>query len=167
MEERISIGKILAPHGVKGEVKVMPLTDFPKRFTKMKSVWVDTHASFLDMESVRFQNEIILIKFAGINTRDAGEALKGSLLQVSREEVVPLPPGHYYHFQIVGLTVVNQQGEKIGCIKEILETGAHDIYVVKREESNDLLVPALKQIVREIDLPAGRMVVDLPPGLDE
>lgn len=167
MEERISIGKILAPHGVKGEVKVMSLTDFPNRFEKMKRVWVDTRASFLDIESIRFQNEIILIKFAGINNRDEGETLKGGLLQISREEVVPLPPGRYYHFQIVGLNVFDSHGEKIGRVKEILETGANDIYVVKRDEGKDLLVPALKKIVREIDIATGRMVVDLPPGLDD
>ncbi|MDD2498026.1 MAG: ribosome maturation factor RimM [Desulfitobacteriaceae bacterium] len=167
MEQRIDIGKILVPHGVKGEVKVLPLTDFPDRFVKMKRVWVDTQNSFLDIESIRFQNKIVLIKFAGVNNRDEGETLKGGLLQISHEEVVPLPPGHYYHFQIVGLNVFDHHGEKIGRVKEILKTGANDIYVVKRDEGKDLLVPALKKIVREIDVAAGRMVVDLPPGLDD
>lgn len=167
LEKRISIGKILAPHGVKGEVKVLPLTDFPERFSQRDRVWVDRKSTFLEIEGVRQQNRFLLIKLAGINDRDEAENLKNALIQVPEEEVVPLPSGHYYHFQIVGLKVYDIRGNFLGVINDILETGANDIYLVPRPDKKDLLIPALKTVVLEINPASGRMTVEIPAGLDD
>jgi len=165
MDNLITIGKILAPHGVRGEVKVLPLTDFPDRFQQMKSVWLDIHHGLMDIEKVRFNNDIPLIKFRGIDDRDEAEKLRNGLLQVQQSELMPLPAGHYYQYQIIGLEVMDQAGLPLGRIGSIIETGANDIYVVVDPQGRELLLPALKQTVLTVDIAAGRMVVKLLPGL--
>lgn len=167
MDTRITIGKIIAPHGVRGEVKVLPLTDFPDRFQTMKSVWLDIKGKEMGVESVRFNNETPLVKFSGIDDRDQAEKLRNGLLQVLPEELVVLPAGHYYQFQIIGLAVSNEVGLSLGTVSEIIQTGANDIYVVKNQQGKELLIPALKETVLAIDIPAGRMVVKLLPGLGD
>jgi len=165
--ERIIIGKITSPHGIKGEVKVQPLTDYPERFYKTKSVWVDAKKNYLSIESVREQLELFLVKFQGIDERDEAEKLINSFLTIDADQVMDLPPGHFYRFQIIGLGVYDVQGAYLGELTDILETGANDVYVVKREEQKELLIPALKSIVREIDVEKKRMTVKLPEGLDD
>ncbi|MGI6686670.1 MAG: ribosome maturation factor RimM [Bacillota bacterium] len=164
--ERIIIGKILSPHGVKGELKVQPLTDYPERFHKTKSVWVDAKKTYLTIENLREQQGLLLIKFQSIDSRDQAEALTNSYLTIDPEQVMELPPDHYYHFQIIGLKVYDDGGY-LGELIDILETGANDVYVIKREKKKDLLIPALKSIVQEINIKEKRMIVKLPAGLDE
>lgn len=165
--ERVIIGKILSPHGVKGEVKVQPLTDYPERFHRTKNVWLDAKKNYYEIENIREQLEIFLIKFRSVDDRDEAEKLTNSFLTIDPEQVIELPPGHFYHFQIIGLEVYDVQGACLGQIIDIIETGANDVYVVKREEKKDLLIPALKTIVREIDIRSKRMIVELPAGLDD
>lgn len=165
MDNWITIGKILSPHGVRGEVKVLPLTDFPDRFQRMKSVWLDINDGPMDIEKVRFNNDIPLIKFRSIDDRDGAEKLRNGLLQVRQSELTTLPDGQYYQFQIIGLAVFDQEGLPMGTVSAIIETGANDIYVIKDPAGKELLLPALKQTVLLIDIPAGRMVVKLLPGL--
>ncbi|WP_148133795.1 ribosome maturation factor RimM [Candidatus Formimonas warabiya] len=167
MSERITIGKIIAAHGVHGEVKVQPLTDFPRRFKKTKKVWVDAVNHYLDIEQVREQQDLFLIKFCGFDHREEAEKLKNSLVQVDPDQVAKLPPGHFFHFQIIGLDVYDADSQHLGQVKEILETGANDVYVVKRENKKDLLLPALKSVVLAIDVDHQKMVVELPRGLDD
>lgn len=167
METRITIGKIISPHGVKGEVKVLPLTDFPQRFQTMRSVWVDLKGREMEIEQVRSVSEAILVKFKGIDDRDMAEKLRNGILQILPDELTPLPEGHYYRFQIIGLSVFDPEGAALGSVSDVLETGANDIYVVKDREGKELLIPALKSIVLSIDLTAGRMVVKIPPGLGD
>jgi len=167
MEEKISVGKILGPHGINGEVRVLPLTDFPRRFKKNTEVWIDSLQRTVLIESVRRHSQFLLMKFSGFPERNDVEKLKNSLLQVDRSKAFKLPPGHYYRFEIIGLEVFNLNGESLGEIRDILETGANDIYAVKREHRNDLLIPALKTVVKEIDIPNRRMVVELPSGLED
>jgi 16S rRNA processing protein RimM len=165
--ERIIIGKILSPHGVKGEVKVEPLTDYPERFYRTKVVWAEAVHANLEIETIREHQELFLIKFKDVGNRDQAEILTNSYLKIEPEQVMQLPPDRFFHFQIIGLQVVDHRGNLLGKISEILETGANDVYVVKRENKKDLLIPALKSIVQEIDLKENRMVVKLPAGLDE
>jgi 16S rRNA processing protein RimM len=167
VEQRISVGKILGPHGVKGEVKVLPLTDFPCRFQKNKMFWIDSVQKKIQVENVRTQGVFLLIKFIGIEQREDAEKIKNALIQVEYSETIKLPPGKYYHFEIMGLKVFKKNGEFIGRVQEILETGANDIYVVEREDKEKLLLPALKKVVTEIDIANGFMVVELPPGLED
>lgn len=165
--ERVIIGKITSPHGVKGEVKVHPLTDYPERFYQTKKVWVEAQNNYLHIEGVRDHQEIFLIKFQGVDDRDEAEKLVNSYITIDPEQVTKLPPGHFYQFQIIGLEVYDTEGVYLGELVDILETGANDVYVVKRTEKKDLLIPALKSIVQEIDIENRRMTVDLPIGLDD
>ncbi|MEL7567710.1 MAG: ribosome maturation factor RimM [Dehalobacterium sp.] len=165
--ERVIIGKITSPHGIKGEVKVQPLTDYPERFYKTKSVWVDAKKNYLTIESVRAHLELFLVKFQGIDERDEAEKLINSFLTVDQDQVMDLPPGHFYRFQIIGLAVYDVQETCLGELTDILETGANDVYVVKNEEQKELLIPALKSIVRKIDIEKNRMTVELPEGLND
>lgn len=165
--ERIIIGKILSPHGVRGEVKVQPLTDYPERFHKTKKVWADAKKDYLEIIHIREQPGIFLMKFRGVDDRNEAEKLTNSFLTIDPDQVMELPPGHYYRFQIIGLGVYDMQGIYLGELADILETGANDVYVVKRAEKKDLLIPALKSIVQEIDMQEKRMRVQLPAGLDD
>lgn len=165
--ERIIIGKITSPHGIKGEVKVLPLTDYPDRFYRTKSVWVDSKKGYLTVESIRKQMEMFLIKFQGVDVRSDAEKLNNSFLTIDHDQAIDLPPGHFFRFQIIGLNVYDVQGTYLGELTEIMETGANDVYVVQRADKKELLIPALKAVVREIDITNKRMTVDLPAGLEE
>lgn len=164
MEPFIVIGKIGAPHGVRGEVRIQPLTDFPDRFNGLKRVFLDEKIE-LEIERVKYNNQLIILKFKNFDDRNALEPLKGKLLKVSREEVSPLAHGEYYHFDIIGLEVYNETEEYLGKVIEILKTGSNDVYVVNNEKQQ-LLIPALKKVVTKIDIAAGRMNVSLQEELE-
>lgn len=159
MEQMIVVGKIVAPHGVRGDVRVIPLTDFPERFNELKSVFLDNRS--LTLESVKQHNQLLIIKFAGLNDRDAIEPLRGKLLKIARKDAVALPEGEYYTFDIIGLEVYDDSGRHIGKITEVLKTGSNDVYVAIREDKRQVLIPALKKVVTKIDITAGQMTVKL------
>lgn len=168
VDEFITIGKILKNQGHKGAVRVLPLTDYPERFEKMNRVRVSFEGSRqeLNIEHSYRQNNYIIIKFKEVANPKEAEVLKGGLLEVTRGELVPLPGDCFYIFDIVGLKVYDNEGKFLGAIEEVLQTGANDVYVVATD-GKPLLIPALKQVVREIDLPGRRMVVVMPEGLAE
>lgn len=163
MKNLIVIGKIGAPHGVKGEVRVTPLTDFPDRFQALKAVYLDETRS-LEIESVKQNKQFFLLKFRGVNDRDGAALLRGKLLKVPRSQAAPLGEGEYYSFDIIGLRVYDGEDD-LGEIKEIIKTGSNDVYVVKSGD-RETLVPALKQVVKQIDLDAGLMRVCLQEELN-
>lgn len=165
-EELITIGKIVNTHGIKGAVRVVPLTDFPERFSGMERVRVATPAGQreLDIEHVSPHKKYVIVKFREVTDFTAAQALKGCLLQVTRDELAALPEGSYYIFDIVGLLVQTSSGDLLGKVTEVLQTGANDVYVVETG-AKPLLLPATKEVVKEIDLDARRMVVELPEGL--
>lgn len=156
----IVIGQIVAPHGVRGELRVTPLTDFPDRFTKLKSVLLNDGSS-LQIEGVRNHKQFILLKFRGINTMDEANLMRGKLIHVDRKDLVPLPEGHYYQFEIIGLQVYAETGEYLGKVTDILSTGSNDVYVVEQEGNKPVLIPALKEVVLKIDTKGGQMTVKL------
>lgn len=159
-QEKIIIGQIGAPHGVKGEVRVVPQTDFPERFERLTSVYLGDDKK-LEIKSVRYHKQFVILKFAGIDDRDQVEALKNKLLKIERKDLMPLPNGHYYIFDILGLEVHDLTGNRLGKINDVLHTGSNDVYVIEREAEQPLLIPALKKVVREIDFAAGKMTVEL------
>ncbi|MEW6771362.1 MAG: ribosome maturation factor RimM [Bacillota bacterium] len=165
--EFVTIGKIVAPHGHRGAIRILPLTDFPERFFQMDTVTVFNGTERKDyvIESAGRHQRFILMKLAGINDMNAAERFRGALLQVPRAEVVPLPPGRYYVFEIVGLEVWSEEGTYLGKVSAVLETGANDVYSVQSPEGREILVPALREVVRKIDVAGNRMVVRLPEGL--
>lgn len=167
--EYISIGRILKPLGVRGEVKVLPLTDFPERFAAMEKVLLDLNGRFETrfVEKVSSHGRFIAMKLTGIDDINAALVLKDALLKVTRAELVTLPEGEYYIFDLIGLDVYTTAGRHLGKVKDVLQTGANDVYVVEGDAPRELLVPALKQVVLSIDRAAGKIVVELPPGLEE
>ena len=158
--DMIAIGKIGAPHGVRGEVRVLPLTDFPERFTNTPSVQLED-STVLKIDEVRFHKNAVLIKFAGFDSIDSVKILCGKLIHVSEGDLMPLPEGHYYHFQLIGLRVFDEDGLFLGTISDILETGSNDVYVIDAEGQKPKLIPAIKDVVKMIDVSDGRMVIRL------
>lgn len=168
-QQYITIGQIAAPHGCSGEVRVLPVTDFPERFMTTERVYLSLGGLFTEkkVESANVQGRRIILKLAGIDSPEQAGRLRGALLQAPRQELWPLQDGAYYHFEIIGLQVVTVDGSPLGEIAEILTTGGNDVYVVKNLNGEEYLVPALKSIIKEIDTAAGRMVIEPPPGLLE
>ncbi len=168
MVEYITVGKIVTTQGHRGEVRVLPLTDFPERFVNMQEIILYHKGERVTyhIERVRFHKGFVIIKFKEVPNMNRALELKGSLLQVTREQLVPLPEDTYYVFEIVGLDVYTREGEWLGKVTDVISTGANDVYEVKRgEKERPLLIPALKRVVVEVNLEEGRMVVELPPGL--
>ena len=161
--KKVVIGKISAPHGVRGEVRIVPLTDFPERFENLKTVFLEDDSK-MELESVKFSNKFIIAKFKNINSRNDIEIFNGKLLMLNRSDIPSLPEGEYYNFDIIGLEVIDDKGSKLGKITEVLKTGSNDVYVV--EGKKQLLVPALKKVVKEIKLVDGFMKVELLEELD-
>lgn len=169
MAKRVVIGKVLTPHGVKGEFRVLPLTDFPERFKNLKKAYLQDGRP-VDIESTRPHKQFFLVKLVGFDTMDAAAALRNMTLEVEREDVAPLPPGHFYIFDIIGMQVYSDTGENLGIVTEVLETGSNDVYIVDQpandhKKTPQILIPALKDVVLEIDVAAKKMTVRLPEGL--
>ncbi|MBP2644759.1 MAG: rimM [Firmicutes bacterium] len=156
----ITIGKIVAPHGVRGDVRVIALTDFPERFQTMKEVLLDDGRK-LALQTVKYHQKFVILKFRGVDNRNLVEGLKGKLIQVSRDELVELPEGQYYTFAIIGLAVYDETGLYLGTVTDVLVTGSNDVYVAEKEDGKTVMIPALKEVVKNIDLENKRMTVKL------
>jgi len=158
------IGRILRPHGVRGELKIELHTDYPERLSQHPSLFLGPEHQNYPLEGVRFHKGNALIKLAGCDDRNTADELRGLLVQIPVEWAVPLEEGEFYHFQIVGVKVITEQGEHLGEITEVIETGANDVYSVKGPHGV-LLIPAIDEVVRELDLNQRRMVINPLPGL--
>jgi 16S rRNA processing protein RimM len=145
--------------GLRGEIEVEPLTDRPERFRAGVELLVGGRRRAV--EQARHGPHGITLKLAGVDGRTEAERLPGQYLEVDRAEVEALPPGSYYHWQLIGLDVVKPDGSRLGRVVDVQPYPANDVYVVG-EGGAEMLVPALREVVREVDLEAGRMVIDLP-----
>ena len=168
----MTIAAILTAWGVRGEVKVELLSDHPDRLQPGLEVWVDAPGLAAPrrdrIEAARPHGRFWRVKLAGCPDRTAAEALRGGRLQVAEEEVPPLPPDHYYVFQLVGLQVVGPDGEPMGRVRDVLRYPANDVIVVERPGGREVLVPAIRQAVAQVDLAGGRLILgDLPGLLDD
>lgn len=164
-EDRIVIGRVGAPHGIGGDVRVIPLTDFPERFANLREVMVGDE--LLHIAHTKPQGKNILMRFHEYPAREDVQRLTGQLLTVARAEATPLEEGEYYVFDIVGLSVYDEAGAPLGTVGSVIRTGSNDVYAVRTEAGRELLIPALRAVVKQIDIVAGRMVVRLPDGADE
>jgi len=160
------IARITSPQGNKGEVKAELITDFPERFASTRVVYIGPGHQRYEVERYRLVDGAAVLKLRGVDTIDQAEQLRGKTVEVPEEQAVRLPPGHYFWHQIIGLEVVTVQGEHLGKIDDILETGSNDVYVVHGPKG-ELLIPAIKQVVRSVDLDQGKVTVELLPGLLE
>ena len=157
--ERIVIGRVGAAHGIRGELRIIPLTDFPERFPALREVMVGDE--LLHIESVKPQGKNFLMRFREYAVREDAQKLTGRLLTVARAEAAPLDEGEYYVFDIVGLTVYDEEDNELGTVENVLRTGSNDVYAVRSEDGREILIPALRKVVRTIDVPNGRMTVRL------
>jgi 16S rRNA processing protein RimM len=157
---QVKIGYIRRAVGLRGEVEVELLTDDKQRFRPGLSVHAGT--SVRRVEAVRQGAGTVVLKFTDVNNRDVADDLRGQYLEIKAAEVVPLPEGSYYHWELLGLEVFDLAGARLGEVTDILDNPANDIYVVGQAGGGQMLVPAVAEVVRSIDLEAGRMVVDLP-----
>ena len=162
---RVVIGKAGAPHGLRGEVRVIPLTDFPERFESLREVFIGERV--FHVEHVHYHRQFVLLTLAECTSREAAAKLTGELLRVAREDAAPLAEGEFYTFDIIGLAVLDMAGERLGEVTNVLKTGSNDVYVVKNPDGSELLVPALKNVVREIDIAGGFLRVDLQEELED
>lgn len=158
----VKIGKIINTHGYKGELKVLPLTDEVDRFFDLHHVFIDDDE--YHVIKARLHQEYVLLLLQGREDMDSAKELQGSYLELPVEELKKLPEGQYYHFQIVGLSVY-EDNRLLGEVSDILQTGSNDVYVVKSPKGKEIYLPALKEVVRHIDVEAGKIEVKLPPGL--
>lgn len=156
------MAQVVAPWGIQGALKVQPATANARRLVCGATVYLGEQP-YRIVES-RPQSAHLVLSLEGIQTRDQAEVLRGCELQVPAAWLAPLPDGTYYHFQIIGLQVVTAAGESLGAVEEIVETGSNDVYVV-RGQGREVLLPALSHVILRVDLEAGRLVVEPPPGL--
>ncbi len=161
------VGEILKPWGYRGEVKVKVLTDFPKRLNKYKTVYLGPEARAVQVERARLHSGFALFKFEGYDSEESVSRLRGQTIQVAIEDISPLKKGQYYHHQIIGLDAVTPTGERLGTVEEILETGANDVYLIRRDNGRELLLPAIETVIEKIDLENKQLIVNLIPGLEE
>ncbi len=159
------IARIVSPQGNRGEVKAEMITDFPERFASTSVVYLGPEHRRHEVEGYRFQEDAVILKLRGVDSIDQAERLRGQLVEVPEEEAVKLPPDHYFWHQILGLQVVTVDGEQLGKVDDILETGSNDVYVVHGPRG-ELLIPAIKQVVKEINLAKGTITVELMPGIE-
>lgn len=166
MEQRFQVGVITSTHGVRGEVKVFPTTDDASRFKKLKKVILDTGKEDLELEiaSVKFFKNMVILKFKGIDDMDAANKYRQKSLYVTRENAVKLAKNEYFIADLIGVKVTTDEDEELGELTDVLQTGANDVYVIKTSDG-EILLPAIKECVKEVDIEAGTMVVHLLPGL--
>ena len=149
--------------GLRGDLKVEVLTEFTERFSPGSTLYLDGQP--VRVERSRSSKGGILVKLDVVNDRTEADLLRGRFVTIPQQEVKPLPGGSYYHFQIHDLDVWNEKGEHLGKVKEILSTGSNDVYVVSGESRKEILIPALEDVVLDVNLQETRMTVRLPQGL--
>ena len=169
MEDLLQVGVITTTHGVRGEVKVFPTTDDPARFKKLKNVILDTGKEKINLEvaGVKFFKNMVILKFKGIDDINDVEKYRKKSLYVTRENAVKLKKNEYFIADLIGLKVESDEGEDLGILSDVLQTGANDVYVLSKEGEDDILLPAIRECVKEVNIEKGTILVHLLPGLRE
>ncbi|MBP3735953.1 MAG: 16S rRNA processing protein RimM [Lachnospiraceae bacterium] len=168
MVEEFRVGVITATHGLRGEVKVFPTTDEPRRFSRLKTVRVDLDGGkkTLTIRSVKYFKNMVILAFEGLDTIEAVQHLRGKDLMISREDALPLKEGQYYIPDLIGLRV-EEDGRVVGHVKDVMQTGANDVYVVETAEGKELLLPAIPDCILDVDTQGGVMQVNVLDGLED
>lgn len=158
------VGEVTRPHGVRGAVRVLPVTDFPERLLRLKEVALvhGGRVRTVAVEAAEASGRFVVMKLAGVDTPDGAASLRGATIEVPAAEAVPLPPGQFYVFQIVGLRARTPAGDALGEVVDVLRTGSNDVYVVRAPGGAETLYPAVEGVVESIDLEAGEIVVRPP-----
>ncbi len=166
-EEWVTIGQIVALFGIRGEVKVLPQTDIPDRFSQLREVYLGPdHQRFRITKASVYKANMVLLGLAGIESANAAEPLIGQAITIPLAQIPALPSDQYYIHDLIGLRVESLTGQHLGVIADILATGANDVYLVREAGSGrDVMVPAVKEMVKHVDIPAGVIIIDPIPGL--
>jgi 16S rRNA processing protein RimM len=160
----LAVGRVLRPHGVRGELLLASLTDFPEHLSQQKTVYLGEPPVPHPLAGVRIHRGQLIIRLADCGDRAAADAYRDQIVQIEAQSAAPLPPGLYYHHQLIGLAVYTEDGEPLGELAEVLETGANDVYVVNGPQG-ELLLPVIADVIRGVDLEARRLTVHLLDGL--
>jgi 16S rRNA processing protein RimM len=165
LRDWIAVGEVMGAFGPRGELRVKPLGRFPERFRELRRVYVgESHAPAAVLHR-RSHGEGLLIRLDTVKSRDAARALFGQFLYVPESEAVQLPEGEFFVHQVVGLRVLTTGGDELGTVRDVLQTGSNDVYVVRAKGGREVLLPAIKDVVKRIDPAGGLMEVELLPGL--
>ncbi len=167
MEDMLRVGVITSPHGVRGEVKVFPTTDDAARFKTLKQVLLDTgkEAIPLEIENVKFFKNMVILKFRGYDNINDIEKYRSKDLLIRREQAVELEEDEYFIADLIGLAVATDDGRELGTLKDVMETGANDVYIVQMENGRELLLPAIGDCILDVNLDERRMTVHVLDGL--
>ncbi len=167
MLPNLEIGQIVNTFGIKGMVKVKPFTDDIRRFDELKTVYVEKNGNQTEyeVEEVKYHKDMVLIKFKGIDKVEQAEMLRNSYLTVSRDSVEKLEEGRYYIVDLLGLEVYTDEQILLGTLEDIFNTGSNDIYVVKDKQGKQILLPAIQDVIKQIDIENKKIIVHLLPGL--
>jgi 16S rRNA processing protein RimM len=163
----LSVGVLRRPHGLGGEMLMEVLTDFPERLQVGTRLFVGTKHAPMTLASVRGHNDGLLVRFRGVDNPEQAGKQRGNPVFVRADDRPALPEGEFYHHEVIGLRVVTEADEELGSLSEILITGANEVYIVKRPDGRELLLPAIEEVILKIDPQAGLVRVRLLPGLDE
>jgi 16S rRNA processing protein RimM len=167
VESRLQVGVISSTHGVRGEVKVFPTTDDVKRFKRLKEVILDTGKEelVLEIESVKFFKQFVILKFKGFDNINDIEKYKTKSLYVTRANAVRLRKDEYFIADLQGLTVIDEAEQVIGTLRDVMETGANDVYIVDMTDGREVLIPAIKECILNVDIEGGKIQIHIMDGL--
>ncbi len=163
--EFLVVGQIVRPHGVRGEVGMKIMTAYPERLAQLKKLYVGPDHKPYAVKRMRRHMDGVIIHLEGISDRNEAETLRGLFVYVHIDDAVPLEEGEYYLFQIEGMRVVTDTGQELGHLTDVIETGANDVYVVTTPDNQEILLPAIPQVILQVDTTAGAMTVHLLEGL--
>ncbi|HOU11673.1 MAG TPA: ribosome maturation factor RimM [Anaerolineae bacterium] len=161
----LAIGRIVRPHGVRGELRAEILTDYPERIARRRTLYLGKDHRPYKLLGVRFHQDAMLLTLDGCTTRDDAEALRGSLVEIAIADAVPLDEAEYYHFQVIGMRVQTDTGDVLGDVVDVFTVpGANDVFVVHGIRG-EILIPVIEDVVLSLDVEAGRVLIHVLPGL--
>ena len=163
----LAVGKVRRPHGVAGDVLVEVYTDFPERLQPKAVIYAGEAHVPLTIQRQRLHNDGILLAFDGFTTPEQVGRFRNQILYIEVDDAKELPEGEFYYHELLGLSVISETGESLGKVTEIMQTGANDVYVVTSESGQEILLPAIAQVILEVDIESKQMKVHLLPGLVE
>ena len=163
--ETIKIGRIVNAHGIRGEVRVQPWADSPDFLCQFKTLYVDSSHWPIQVERARVHKNMVILKFDGVDTMNEVEGWRQKDLLITRDQAVPLQEDEFFITDLIGLTVVTDEGDTLGTLTDVMETGANDVYCVKTPEGKELLLPAIHDCILDVDLDKEEMLVHVLPGL--
>ena len=168
MDNLLEIGQIVNSYGIKGFLKVVPFTDDMQRYSDLKTIYIEKNQKLKEMEieEVKYHNKLVLLKLKGINSIDDTLEYKNCYIKIDRKDAVKLPEDSYFIVDLIGINVTTEEGENLGTLVDVFPTGSNDVYVVKNELGKQILLPAIGEVIKNVDIANKKMTVHLTEGLD-